>query len=89
MELKDKSFDKVIEEFEQAEIPRYEPSKELKKYFDSIKDIKDKSGDLEKVRKEILLWDLSTHDSPKTLFSPMFSGKTKIGEDFHYPDIST
>lgn len=89
MELKDKSFDKVIEEFEKVEIPRYEPSKGLKKYFDSIKEIKDKSEDLEKVRKEILLWDLSTHDSPKTLFSPMFSGKTKTGEDFYYPDIST
>lgn len=89
MELKDKSFNKVIEEFEQTEIPRYEASKELKKYFDSIKEIKDKSEDLEKIRKEILLWDLSTHDSPKTLFSPMFSGKTKTGEDFHYPDIST
>jgi len=89
MVLQEKLFEEVIELFENSDISRYEPSKELKKYFDSIKDIKDKSEDLEKVRKEILLWNLSTHDSPKTLFSPMFSGKTKNGDDFHYPDIST
>jgi len=89
MILKDKSFNEIIELFEKTEIPRYEPSKKLKEYFDSIKDIEGKSEDLEKIRKEILLWDLSTHSSPDTLFSPMFSGKTKEGKDFHYPDIST
>lgn len=83
------TFESVMDDFEQGEISRYEPSKPLKAYFDSIKEIPEKSENLEKVRKEILLWDLSTHGSPKILFSPMFSGKTKTGEDFHYPDIST
>ncbi len=83
-----KTYDKVINDFEQGEFSRYEPSKPLKTYFDSIKDIPEKSEDLEKVRKEILLWDLSNHASPEILLSPMFTGKTEKGEDFQYPDIS-
>ena len=83
------TFESVIGDFEQGEINRYEPSKHLKAYFDSIKDIPERSDDLEKVRKEILLWDLSNHASPEILLSPMFTGKTEKGEDFQYPDIST
>ena len=82
------TFESVMVYFEQGEISRYEPSKPLKAYFDSIKDIPEKSEDLEKVRKEILLWDLSNHASPEILLSPMFTGKTEKGEDFQYPDIS-
>lgn len=88
-DLKDKSFDDVIKEFEQTEIPRYEPSKKLKEYFDLIKEDNNRSDDLEKVRKEILLWDLSTHDSPKIFLSPMFSVITEKGEEVYYPDVTT
>ena len=78
-----------MDDFEKGEMNRYEPSKSLKVYFDSIKDIPEKSEDLENVRKEILLWDLSNHASPEILLSPMFTGKTEKGVDFQYPDIST
>ena len=83
------TYESIINEFEKGEMNRYEPSKHLKAYFDSIKNIPERSDDLEKIRKEILLWDLSYHASPEIILSPMFTGKTGKGEDFQYPDIST
>jgi hypothetical protein len=45
---------------------------------------KDKAEDL---RKEILIFDLSTHNSPKKRFDSMMSGTTDNGEEWKYPDL--
>lgn len=48
------------------------------------------SGEKEKVedlRKEILIFHLSTHNSPKKRFDSMASGTTDKGEEWKYPDL--
>jgi len=82
------SYEEAIRLVEENKVPRYERSKPFKIYFDLIKDKPDKSKELEKVRKEILAFDLSTHASPKERFSPMLTAKTDKGEDVIYPDKS-
>jgi len=50
----------------------------------------EKSGErekLENIRKEILIFDLSTHNSPKKRFDSMMSGITDKGEEWKYPDL--
>jgi len=50
----------------------------------------EKSGDKEKredMRKEILIFNLSTHKSPKKRFDSMMSGTTDKGEEWKYPDL--
>lgn len=50
----------------------------------------EKSGDREKLedaRKEILIFDLSTHNSPKRRFDSMMSRTTDKGEEWKYPDL--
>ncbi|PNR88815.1 hypothetical protein X925_05240 [Petrotoga sp. 9T1HF07.CasAA.8.2] len=42
---------------------------------------------LEDLRKEILIFDLSTHNSPKKRFDSMMSGTTDKGEEWKYPDL--
>lgn len=42
---------------------------------------------LEDIRKEILISDLSTHNSPKKRFDSMMSGTTDKGEEWKYPDL--
>lgn len=87
-EEKIKNYEGAIQLLEDNKVSRYERSKPLKIYFDIIKDNPDKSEELEKVRKEILAFDLSTHASPDKRFSPMFTAKTDKGEDIIYPDKS-
>lgn len=41
----------------------------------------------EDMRKEILIFDLSTHSSPKKRFDSMMSGTTDKGEEWRYPDL--
>lgn len=45
---------------------------------------KDKAEDL---RKEILIFDLSTRNTPKKRFDSMMSGTTDNGEEWKYPDL--
>jgi len=50
----------------------------------------EKSGDREKLedaRKEILIFSLSTHKSPKRRFDSRMSGTTDKGEEWKYPDL--
>jgi hypothetical protein len=50
----------------------------------------EKSGEKEKLedmRKEILIFDLSTHSSPKKRFDSEMSGTTNKGEEWKYPDL--
>ena len=50
----------------------------------------EKSGEEEKredMRKEILIFDLFTHKSPKKRFDSMMSGTTDKGEEWKYPDL--
>lgn len=42
---------------------------------------------VEEMRKEILVFDLSTHSSPKKRFDSMMSGTTNSGEEWKYPDL--
>ena len=88
-DIQEKSFEEMIKSFDESDISRYEPSKKLGEYFHAIKSNKSKSDDLEKVRKEIFLWDLSPSLSPEIAFNPMFIGKTEKGEDFEYPPLKT
>ncbi|MFQ3675692.1 MAG: hypothetical protein SNJ64_04035, partial [Endomicrobiia bacterium] len=49
-----------------------------------------KTGDkekLENMRKEILIFDLSTHNFPKKRFEAMMSGTNDKGEEWKYPDL--
>ena len=49
-----------------------------------------KSGETEKLedaRKEVLIFDLSTHRSPGKRFDSMMSGSTDKGEEWKYPDL--
>lgn len=83
-----KTYEDAIQLLEENKVPRYERSKPFKIYFETIKNNPDKSKELEKVRKEIFAFDLSTHASPNERFSPMFTAKTDKGEDINYPDKS-
>ncbi len=47
----------------------------------------DEKEKLEDVKKEILILDLSTHNSPKKRFDSMMSGTTDKGEEWKYPDL--
>lgn len=50
----------------------------------------EKNGEKEKlgdIKKEILIFDLSTHNSPKKRFDSMMSGTTDKGEEWKYPDL--
>jgi len=50
----------------------------------------EKNGDkesLENMRKELLIFDLSTHNFPKKRFDAMMSGTTDKGEEWKYPDL--
>ena len=85
MSLQEQSFEEMIKSFDESDIPRYKPSKKLGEYFHAIEGNKSKSDDLEKVRKEIFLWDLSSSLSPEIAFRPMVLAKTEKGEDFEYP----
>jgi len=50
----------------------------------------EKSGErkkLEDMRKELLIFDLSTHNSPKKRFDSRMSGTTDKGEEWKYPNL--
>ena len=50
----------------------------------------EKNGEKEKredMKKEILIFDLSIHNSPKKRFNSMASGTTDKGEEWKYPDL--
>jgi len=50
----------------------------------------EKSGERDKaedLRKEILIFDLSTRNTPKKRFDSMMSGTTDNGEEWKYPDL--
>jgi len=47
----------------------------------------DEKEKLENMRREILIFDLSTHNSPKKRFDSMMSGTTDKGEEWKYPDL--
>lgn len=65
---------------------RWNRSDIYKTAFDKYKQ-KGKKKELDDMRKEILIFDLSTHNYPKQRFDCMIGGTSDKGEEWKYPNI--